>query len=246
MIFICATLLGQPTPAAVDTLKGTANIEETIIYSWEDCNPEVSGEDCRRYNAGNVVNIGCGNTGPSYERRLLFMTPGWDETIPDSSELKLYSHLEIDTTDRDIFLYPLTTRFYEGNENAYNRGDYPNPDSGATWNHAYLDVGDGDSTDWSSAGGDYTTGIACTTTVTGTGVYFSFRNFNRILNYWDTSGKNYGFILINENVFPSNISQKTFKSSEGDSIPLVLLYTAGGGGDGVNPRRRRIIKPSGR
>jgi hypothetical protein len=230
--------------AAVDTLKGASDIEDCIIYSWADCNGEITGEDCRRYNAGSITNLQVGNSELGRERRALLWLPGWDGTLPDSSKLLLYCKGEVDAADRKIFLYPVTTQFFEGTELSYNLGDYPDPDSGATWNHAWLDVGAGDSLNWSSAGGDYTTNIACTTIVTGTKQYFVFDNFNRILNYWDTSGKDYGAILINENTFPANTSMKTFGTTEGDSTkwPLVILYYP----DEITDRRRlEVIKTLG-
>ncbi len=222
--------------AAVDTLKGTSAVEDCIIYSWADCNGEITGEDCRRYNAGSITNLQVGNSEAVRERRALLWLPGWDGTLPDSSKLLLYCKGEIDAADRKVFLYPVTTQSFEGTELSYNLGDYPTPDSGATWNHAWLDVGDGDSSNWSSAGGDYTTDVACTTIVTGTNQYFAFTKFNRILNYWNTSGNNYGAILINENAFPANTSMKTFGTTEGDSTkwPLVILYYP----DEITVRRR--------
>jgi hypothetical protein len=227
--------------ARVDTLKGTADIEDCIIYSWENCNGEIVGEDCRRYNAGAVTNLQVGNSDVSRERRALIIFPGWDGTMPDSSKLLLYCKGEADTYDRRIFLYPVTKKFFEGTELSYNLGDYPDPDSGATWNHAWLDVGDRDSSNWATPGGDYTTAVACTTFVTGTKQYFAFDHFNRILNYWDTSGNRYGVILINENAFPANTSMKTFGTTEGDNTqwPLLLLYY----GDQIyRSRRLRILE----
>lgn len=243
---ICSIILGLTVPvchvlAAVDTLKGTSDIEDCIIYSWPDCNGEIADEDCRRYNAGSITNLQVGSSGTNRDRRALLRLPGWDETMPDSSKLLLYCKGEADDADRKIFLYPVATQFFEGTELSYNLGDYPDPDSGATWNHAWLDVGDADSSNWSSLGGDYTTAIACTTTITGIDQYFTFDNFNRILNYWDTSGNAYGFILINENAFPANTSMKTFGTTEGDSSkwPLVILYYS----DAVTVWRRcRMIK----
>ncbi len=241
---ICAIIIALVTPvcsipAAVDTLKGTSDIEDCTIYSWANCNSEITGEDCRRYNSGSITSLQVGVSGVSTERRTLLSLPGWDRTMPDSSKLLLYCKGEADGVDRKIFLYPVTTQFYEGTELSYNLGDYPDPDSGATWNHAWLDVGDGDSSVWSSAGGDYTTAIACTVTVTDTGQYFAFGDFNRILNYWDTSGSAYGLILINENAFPGNTTMKTFNATEGDSAsgPLVILYY---GGAAVSWRLRMI------
>jgi hypothetical protein len=245
---VCTIILGLTALvcsalAAVDTLKGTSDIEDCIIYSWADCNSEIYDEDCRRYNAGSITNLQVGVSGAARERRALLKLPGWDETMPDSSKLLLYHKGGADTADRKIFLYPVTTQFYEGSELSYNLGDYPDPDSGATWYHAWLDVGDGDSSNWSSSGGDYTTAVACTLLVNDTGTYLSFDDFNRILNYWDTSGNAYGFILINENAFPGNTSMKTFGTTEGDSskVPMVILYYH----DEAVSRRLRMIKSLG-
>lgn len=226
--------------AAVDTLKGASDVGDCVIYSWEACNSEVSGEDCRRYNGGGITTMGAGKSDISKEKRSLLFLPGWNDTLPDSSRFGIYCKLETDAADRKIFLYPLTTQTFVGTENSYNIGDYPDPDSGATWNHAYLDVGDGDSVNWSSSGGDYTTDVACTTLVTGTSQYFFFESFNRILNYWDTSGTNYGFVLENENVFPAQTSLKTFRTTDGpdSTMPLAVLYYPDS--SQTNLRRRRI------
>jgi len=232
---VCVTFAG------VDTLKGTSEIEDCIIYSWENCNGEIPDENCQRYNAGSITNLQVGSSGAGQVRRSLVKLPGWDGTMPDSSKLLVYCKSEADANNRKIFLYPVTTQFFEGAELSYNLGDYPDPDSGATWNHAWLDVGDADSSNWASPGGDYTAAIACTTTITGTDQYFAFDDFNRILNYWDTSDNAYGFILINQNAFPANTSMKTFGTTEGDSSkdPLVVLYYS----DAVTVwRRLRMIK----
>jgi hypothetical protein len=239
MLLIVAPL--SHAPAAVDTLKGTSAIEDCIIYSWADCNGEITGEDCRRYNAGSITNLQVGNSDAGRERRALLWLPGWDGTVPDSSKLLLYCKGEMDAADRKIFLYPVTTQCFEGTELSYNLGDYPDPDSGATWMHAWLDVGNGDSSNWISPGGNYTSSVACTAIVTGTNQYFAFTKFNRILNYWDTSGNDYGVILINESAFPANTSMKTFGTTEGDSTkwPLVILYYP----DEITDRRRlEVIK----
>lgn len=245
---VCSIILGFTAlaciaPAAVDTLKGTLDVEDCIIYSWADCNSEIYDEDCRRYNAGSITNLQVGISGPGWERRALLKLPGWDEKMPDSSKLLLYLKGEADATDRRIFLYPVTTPFFEGSELSWNLGDYPDPDSGATWYHAWLDVGDGDSSNWSSSGGDYTTAVACTLWANDTGVYLSFDGFNSILNYWDTSGNAYGFILINENAFPANTSMKNFGTTEGDisKVPMVILYYPG---EAIS-RRLRMIKSLG-
>ncbi len=212
--------------AGVDTLKSTSDIEDCTIYSFEDCDSETSGEDCRRYNSGGMVQLRIGRTMANSHRSLVRI-PGWDETIPDSSKFLFYCIYESDIVDRKFILYPITTDFYEGTESEALIGNYPDPDSGATWNHAYLDVGDSDSLNWTTAGGDYNTAIACTATVTGIDQYFAFDNFNRILNYWDTSGNDYGFMIINEDAFPVNVSLKVFRASEGSSSqnPMLLLYT---------------------
>ena len=225
--------------AGVDTLKGTAAIQDCIVYSWEDCNAEIFGEDCRRFNGGGVINMGVGNSCASCERRVLFQMPGWDGTIPDSSEFRIYCYVAASPLWRRLFLYPLTKAFYEGDENSYNLGYYPEPDSGATWRHAWLDVGDADSLSWTTPGGDFTTAVACTTTIYGTGRYFAFRNFNRILHYWDTCGAAHGFILINENILPSNSSNKVIRSTEGDpaTVPLLIFYNA----DTVTVSRRAVV-----
>lgn len=230
--------------AGVDTLKSTADIEDAVIYSYENCDRESSGEDCRRFNAGGLTLLPIGNTSAGEERRALFRLPGWDGVMPDSSKFLLYCTSESDAVDRKLFLYPLTVRIYEGNEVQFNLGDYPDPDSGVTWYHAYLDVGDGDSSNFSTPGGDYTTAVACTTTITGSGQYFSFDHFNRILNYWDTSSQDYGLIVINQNAFPGNTSSKIIRATESSSseLPLVLLYTAGETRFGT--RRRRVVESS--
>lgn len=242
---VCSLILGLTVTAcsglaAVDTLKGTSDIEDCIIYSWTSCNPDADFEECRRYNAGSITNLQVGLSGVTRERRALLKLPGWDGTVPDSSKLLLYHKGGTDALDRTIFLYPVTTQFFEGSEFWWNLGNYPDPDSGATWWHAWLDVGDGDSSNWSNAGGDYTTALACTLLADDTATYLSFDDFNRILNYWDTSGNAYGFILINENAFPGNTSMKVFGTTEGDSVkvPMVVLYY----GDAVLARRSRMIK----
>ncbi|MFQ5500333.1 MAG: hypothetical protein ACE5FH_11750 [Candidatus Zixiibacteriota bacterium] len=240
-IIVSWIILWHCAPAAVDTLRDTSDIGDTHIYNYADCFSEQQGENCRRYNAGSIANLRIGNSSVSKPHRALFTIPGWNDTIPDSSEFLIYCFAESDAADRKIFLYPVTTAFFVGTELASGVGDYPDPDSGVTWNHAWLDVGDSDSLLWSNAGGDYTTAIACTTTISGTGQYFSFKSFNRILTYWDTSGSNYGFILINEDAFPANNSEKAIKATEtgtGNS-PLVLLYTAG---EETSLRRRRTMQ----
>lgn len=226
--------------ASVDTLNDTSQIRDAVIYSWEGCAAEETGEDCRRYNSGRVSIFGSGYNAVGQERRALFQVPGWNDTIPDSSQFQLYFVTETDATDRHMYIYPLTREFFEGDEVDAGVGNYPDPDSGVTWNHAYLDVGDGDSVLWTSPGGDYTTAVACTALVTGINQWFTFSNFNRILNYWDTSGLNYGFIIINANEMPLRYSYKAFETTESGTynFPQLLLFTAGD----MVVRRRRLLK----
>jgi hypothetical protein len=221
-------MLGATASARVDTLKDTSDFEDCVIYSMANCNPEETGENCQRYNGGGAYNMGIGNNGCCDEQRVVCWLPGWNDTIPDSSEMMVYCFVEVGSHSRRLIAYPLTTETFEGDEAGYGIGYYPEPDSGATWLHAYLDVGDGDSLNWTNPGGDYTTAVACSVLITGTGQYFTMKNFNRILNYWDTSGSNYGFILVNSNDVPANLSKKIIKSSESGVgyYPLVLLYTA--------------------
>ena len=134
-------------PARVDTLKGTDAIEDCVIYGYQNCDGEITGEDCRRYNTGDLRTFSVGNTALNRHRALLRF-PGWNESIGDSSTLLIYCRHEDDSHDRRLFLYPVTGHFYEGTEAAGLIGDYPDPDSGATWNHAWLDVGDADSSSW--------------------------------------------------------------------------------------------------
>ena len=230
---------------SADTLKDTSDIDDAFIYSWEGCNPDVFDEDCRRYNAGRVVNSTVGKTAGIKESRMVCALPGWDGEVPDSAVFKVYCTYETDALDRRIMAYPLTRAFIEGTELDWNLGNYPNPDSGTTWLHAYLDDGDSDSVLWTSAGGDYTTAIACTTTVTGTGAYSSFDHFRRLLNYFDTSGNDYGFILVNENVIPSFTSGKVLRASEGadSTLPLLILYEYEA--SSLQKRRGRLIKNGG-
>lgn len=241
LLFLELTLACCSALATVDTLRDTSDIEDCIIYNYNACNSEVGGEDCHRYNSGGVINLGVGQISTGKNRRIVCRIPGWAGTIPDSSRLEIFCSSESDAIDRKIFLYPLTVRFFEGSEASYGVGDYPDPDSGVTWNHAYLDVGDGDSLNWTTAGGDYYTGVACTTTITGTGSYFAFNYFNRILNYWDSSGNDYGFILVNENAFPANSSNKTIKSTESGTAtqPLVIQFFP----DSLTAMRRSRLIP---
>ena len=93
---------------------------------------------------------------------------------------------------------------------------------------------------WNSPGGDYTTAVACTTVFSVPETYQTFNHFNRILNYWDTSGTSHGLALINENAFPANTAAKVVKSSEGppEYVPLLVLYYP----DTLQTtRRRRLI-----
>ena len=242
LIIVLALTMFSPlcSYAVVDTLKSSSEIEDVLIYNYEDCLSETQGEDCRRFNAGGTTNLSVGTTNLD-KKRVFFQFPGWNDTLPDSSKLMLYCKGESDTLDRTLFCYPVTRQWYEGTEVAFNVGDYPDPDSGVTWNHAYLDDGDADSVNWTSPGGDYVTDVACTLVVTNTGQYFSVDNFNRILNYWDTSGTNYGCIIINQDVFPTKTSMKTFESSEGagNQLPLLVLYYPTT--DSHSHRRRRIL-----
>ncbi|MBU8934044.1 MAG: hypothetical protein KOO62_08545 [candidate division Zixibacteria bacterium] len=226
-VLIVLALMATVAQTGVDTLKGTSDIEDCYIYSYADCDPERPGEDCRRFNTGGLYRMRIGVYPSARDHRALLSIPGWEGSIPDSSKFLINCVYEFDGVDRKIFLYPLTKQIYEGTEVTSMLGDYPNPDSGATWYHAWLDVGDSDSLNWTTTGGDYNVGVACTTTITGTDQYFSFDHFNRVLNYWDTSSQDYGFILINENAFPANSAQKqilTTESSTGLS-PMVLLFT---------------------
>ncbi len=240
-IAVMLSVISRTSSAAVDTLQDTTEIEDCLIYSYSDCDPEITGENCTRFNGGRVINMGVGNVGCCDEKRVLFKLPGWDGTIPDSSEMKFYCYTQSGVLSRYLIAYPLTKQFFEGTENKHNLGDYPDPDSGATWNHAFLDVGDADSLSWTNAGGDYNSAVACSVNITGVGQYYTMRNFNRLLNYWDSSGSNYGFILVNSNDPPVNLSNKVIKSSESGIgyRPLLLLYTAD---SSVSVRRSRIIR----
>ena len=241
VIVFLLLLLPVGIAATVDTLRDTSEVDDAIIYNYADCTSEVSGEDCRRFNGGRVVNLGIGGVGVGNSRRALLSFPGWDGIVPDSARLDIYCSSENDNVDRRFFVYPLTRQFLEGTEASYGVGDYPEPDSGVTWNHAWLDAGDSDSLNWNSAGGDFTTAIACTTTITTTGQYFSFDHFERILDYFDTSGNGYGIILINENAFPANSAAKVLKSSEAGSLfaPRLILFTAS---SSIYSRRRQLIQ----
>lgn len=226
--------------ARVDTLRDTSDIEDAVIYSWENCNSEFAGEDCRRYNSGGLttMTIGCAAIGE--ERRAVLRMPGWNGDMPDSAKLLLYCMWEKDTHDRRLLAFPLTRSCFEGNELACAVGDYPEPDSGVTWLHAWLDVGDLDSLAWTVPGGDYSTEVVCTAMVTGTGQYCAFENFERILSYWRTNGTDYGLLLINENAFPGNTSAKGFGSTEGliTGRPQVILFFTDAS---KSPARRRLV-----
>lgn len=239
-ILAVVVVLVPTVQGAVDTLRDTSDIEDCHLYSYENCDSERTGEDCKRFNSGGLTLLRVGSQ-VAKKHRSLFSVPGWDGTVPDSSKFLINCAYEDDSQDRKIFLYPLTKQIYEGSELSATVGDYPEPDSGATWNHAWLDVGDSDSLTWTTAGGDYTTAIACTTIVTDTGAYFSFDHFNRVLNYWDTSGQDYGFILINENALPANSALKRFRSTESSTglSPLVVLYTTDST-EALSGRRRKI------
>ena len=242
LLFAC--LSAGDAAARVDTLSDTCEVRDCVVYSYENCNSDIEGEDCRRYNGGGVINMGIGSSGPSRSRRVLMQFPGWDGVVPDSSAMRIFCIYEDDPLDRRIFLYPVTSGFFEGTETAYTLGDYPEPDSGATWLHSWLDVADGDSTLWISPGGDYTAAVACTALFTNVQAYQTFSHFNRILNYWDTSASTHGIVLINEDAFPANTAAKVVKSSESppEYAPLLLLYYP----DTVSASRRRrlIIAPN--
>ncbi len=240
LALLLACLFVGDAAARVDTLSDTSEVRDCVVYSYENCNSDIEGEDCRRYNGGDVINMGLGSSGPSKSRRVLMQFPGWDGVMPDSSVVRVFCVSEDDSLDRRFFLYPLTSGFCEGSEAAYTIGDYPEPDSGATWLHAWLDVGDGDSVMWNSPGGDYTTAVACTAVFRISQTYQTFRHFNRILNYWDTSATAHGIVLINENAFPANSAAKTVRSSESppEHVPLLVLYYP----DTLKvTRRRRLI-----
>lgn len=216
-------LFVRPASAAVDTLKDTTSIHDTGIHSYADCAYEIVGENCIRFNAGGSDELWVGNDA-SREQRALMAFPGWDGALPDSSKLMLYCCDQRDALTRRVFAYPLTRPFIEGSET--DRGAEPEPDSGATWLHAFLDVGDLDSLLWTTPGGDYTTAVACTATVTDTGQYFAVERFDRLLAYWDSTGAFPGCVLVNEQAFPANASGKTFSASEDSAgnVPLLILH----------------------
>ncbi len=173
------------------------------------------------------------------ERRAVIALIDFDGDLPDSARLELYCFREGDAADRRVFAYPLTAPFVEGTEFDYGYGNYPDPDSGVTWYHSYIDVGDADSSLWGEAGGDFTTAIACTAIVSDTDCWVGFDHFERMLAWWDSTGMPYGCILVNENVFPTNTTQKSFYASEssGGLGPRVVLYYRDAGA--TDWRRRR-------
>jgi hypothetical protein len=240
IVLLVLLLMALPEPealAAVDTLRGTADIADAMLIGYTNCVGEISDEDCRRFNTGGASWLSSGTVGIGQESRTVIALPGWNGIVPDSARLELYCFREGDTVDRRVMAYPLTTPFIEGTELDYGVGNYPDPDSGVTWYHAYLDVGDGDSLNWSTAGGDYTTVVACTAIVADTSGWVVFSHFERLLALWDSTGMAYGCILINENAFPVNSTQKSFYSSESATGlgPRVVLYRS----DGLRGSMRR-------
>jgi hypothetical protein len=240
LLLVPLPMLAANGLAEVDTLRGQTNISDAMLFGYDDCVSEISGEDCRRFNSGGSVWFSCGTVGIGEDRRTAVAVPGWDGMVPDSARLEVYCFREGDAADRRILLYPLTTPFYEGTELDYGVGNYPEPDSGVTWYHAYLDVGDTDSLAWLSAGGDYSMAVACTAIVSDTDTWAGFDHFERILAWWDSTGTNYGCLLINENTFPTNTTQKSFYSSESATGlgPRVILYY---NEDATMPIRRRRV-----
>lgn len=237
ILTVFSVVLSTAACASVDTLRGTAAIEDATIYGYPDCNPDVLGEDCRSYNTGGCLNLKIGSESVN-DHRAVMRFIGWNGVLPDSSALELYCESESDSEDRHLFAYPLTRRFYEGSECFLGIGDRP-IDSGVTWNHVWLDTSIPDSLRWSSPGGDVVTAVACTMLVTSSGSYYRFPHFNRILAYWDSTGGDCAIMLVNQNAFPANASAKTFTSTEGapEHAPRLILYY---GGDIVINSRRRI------
>jgi len=225
IIWLLVVSCPASSEARVDTIKGAANVEDALIYGYPTCDPEAYLEDCRRYNAGGVGRLSVGEDGID-ECRGLISLPGWDGLMPDSSTLLLYCCEEADAADRRVFLYPLSRSFIVGTENVNDVGAYPVSDSGVTWNHAWLDIGDADSLLWDNPGGDFQLAPACTTVVTSSGAVCAFRGFNRVLQYWDTTAGPNAVILIGAQEFPVNTSRKTFVSTEGVAAyrPALLLY----------------------
>ena len=209
----------------VDTLRGETEIEDATLYGYEDCDYERSGEDCRRYNAGSTLVLRAGNDDlKGHVAVMRFPTLAGDP--PDSAALMLYCTLEKDTLDRRLFAFPLIRDFVEGTESRFEAGAYPTSDSGVTWYHAYLDINDLDSLNWTTPGGDYTTAVACTATVTDSDAWCRFANFERLLQFWDTSGYTPGICIVNEKTFPVNSSLKVMASTENGSEirPMLLRY----------------------
>lgn len=223
----------------VDTLSDTSEVYDAFLTAYTSCNPEVTGENCLRYNKGGTEFGWMGASGLNMEYMVMSL-PGWDQTMPDSSELWLYCNYEPVTTDKSFACYPLTASFIEGTE-AANYGDYPDPDSGVTYNHRYLDDGVPDSLSWSVAGGDYTTGVACTATVTGVG-WFSFPHFERILNYMDTSGTYYGWTIrpISTPVLNNGKRVRASETTYG-TPPMVILYSTEEAEPPSGCRRRKML-----
>ena len=182
LCLILLLLANSATCAGVDTLRSVAAVDDATMYNYLDCTSEVSGENCRRYNTGAVPELRVG-TQDIDDHRIVMRFPGWDRTMPDSAMLELTCTMSDDNEPRRIFVYPLTRRFFEGTESG--AGAYPEPDSGVTWNHAWLDVGDLDSLPWTTPGGDYSTTVACTAIVSSPGVY-RVRAFHRILSWWNS------------------------------------------------------------
>ncbi len=220
LVLILLLLTGSPALSAVDTLRGLTAVEDATLYNFLACDPEIEGEDCRRYNTGGLSTIMVGKNELD-DHRAVMRFPGWDRALPDSSVLELTCTAGDDTDNRRVFVYPLTRRFFEGDENVA----YPEPDSGVTWYHAWLDIGDSDSLSWTTPGGDYTAAVACTVLVSRPGVC-RVRPFNRILNWWRTNSADPGIVLINQNSFPANSARRSFGASEGTAelAPRLLLY----------------------
>lgn len=236
-ITLLLLLSSEPASARVDTLRGTANIADATLYGFPNCDPELQSEDCRRFNTGSVPRLRVGSSEID-DHRAVMRFPGLGSQMPDSAVLMLYCTDEADTENRRLFIYPLTRRFFEGAELRLAIGDYPSPDSGVTWNHAFLDTGDRDSLRWTTPGGDFTTAVACTLTVTGSGSYQRAAHFDRLIEWWDTTGHDPGIILINENAFPANTAIKYFGSTEdiATHAPILILYYPDG--PGIWTRRR--------
>ncbi len=222
---VLVLILARPALSFVDTLRGESEIEDATLYGYTNCDLERQFEDCRRYNSGSAPALKIGNADlGSHVAVMRFPTLAGD--MPDSAALLLYCVEERDTVDRRLFAYPLVRDFIEGDESMNYIGNYPKPDSGVTWRHAYLDVGDLDSLNWTQPGGDYTIAVACTAVVSDTDAWCRFGNFERLLQFWDTSGYFPGICIVNENVFPINNSLKTMATTEEQSEvrPILLRY----------------------